>query len=254
MKSLISKKITFDYAILISGHDCPIRPNKEILSFLESNKEKSYIEYRDGNQYMDDTSVPKEYLRDWKAKIGSFHFRVSGGYFRFPQDLNRYINKGINKIENVLRRLSPKLCFFLQKMTRGLKIPREFSLKRKFPKGFIPYFGSQWWILSRADTEYVLEFIERNKAFTRFFKYALLPEESFFHTILVNSQRKSNLINNDCRYLKWPPVCNTHPVTLTEKDFMELEKSDALFARKLDIEECPEMFELIDNKLLKIKK
>lgn len=253
MKSLVSKKITFDYAILISGHDYPIKSNEEILNFLKKNKEKSYMEYRGGDQCIDDTDPPKEYLRVWKQKIGSFHFRISDRYFRFPQDFNKYVSGRIDRIENILKKLSPRLYYFLKNKADGLKIPKGLSLKRKFPKGFSPYFGSQWWILNRPDTEYVLEFIKRNKSFTRFFKYALLPEESFFHTILANSRRKINIINSDCHYLKWPAVCTSHPITLTEKDFAELEKSDALFARKLDMEMCPGIYDLIDNKLLKIK-
>lgn len=248
MENLISKKIPFAHAVLLSGQHYPIKPNKEILNFLEENKEKSFMSYSRKAPYYEDTAeMPKENLRGWDKRIGRFNFWIFDRYFTFPLDFDRCIGK----IGIFLKKLSPELYYFLKKKIKNFKIPRRVLVIRKFPKGFIPYFGSQWWILSKRDTEYILEFIKRNKAFTRFFRYALAPDEFFFQTIFINSPHKNNVINDNLSHIEWPKkFLSPSPIILTKDDFIKLEKSKALFARKLDIEKCPEIFNLIDKKLL----
>src|SRR5262249_42615394 len=65
---------------------------------------------------------------------------------------------------------------------------QKYMPKRKFPKGMVPYGGSDWWSLSYDCAAYVLKFVEENPRYKRFFKYTHSPCELFFQTIILNSE------------------------------------------------------------------
>jgi hypothetical protein len=72
------------------------------------------------------------------------------------------------------------------------RLQQLLRLRRRFPVGLRPRFGSQWWCLTRNTALEVLEFVEKNARTYRFFKTTWIPDELFFQTIvyrLVGPQR-----------------------------------------------------------------
>jgi Core-2/I-Branching enzyme len=105
--------------------------------------------------------------------------------------------------------------------------------KRKFPLGYLPYGGSQWWCLSKRALNFVSEFYKNNRSIRRFFKYTHVPDEIIFQSILANSEF-SNRIRTSLTYVNWrvgPP----YPKILDETDLPTLRQAtDFLFGRKFD--------------------
>jgi hypothetical protein len=105
-----------------------------------------------------------------------------------------------------------------------------------------PYSGSQWWALSRQACEYILEFIERNPRFVKFFENVFAADEAFFHTILANSPFQSRIRRN-LVYEDWSAE-GAHPAMIGERHLAFFEQheqvrvrdvygeGEALFARK----------------------
>jgi core-2/I-Branching enzyme len=105
-----------------------------------------------------------------------------------------------------------------------------------------PYSGSQWWALSREACEYILEFIERNPRFVKFFENVFAADEAFFHTILANSPFQSRIWRN-LVYEDWSAE-GAHPAPISERDvaFFQQQnevrvhdiygRGETLFARK----------------------
>ena len=50
-----------------------------------------------------------------------------------------------------------------------------------------PYSGSTWWALTRDACGHILEFANRDRSFCKYFEYTYSSDESFFQTILGNS-------------------------------------------------------------------
>ncbi len=125
-----------------------------------------------------------------------------------------------------------------------------FTVKRRFPKGFDPYGGSQWWCLSRECIQYINSFVMNNPAFVNYFKYVCIPDESFFHTIVSNSPFKNCIVNDDLKYTDWENPNPTPPAILYKNYFDTLANSPKLFARKFDITRDAEILDLIDQKIL----
>lgn len=123
----------------------------------------------------------------------------------------------------------------------------QIKLKRKFPLGFRPHLGSTWWCLSRSCIEYLHTFISSNPSFVRYFRWAFIPDESFFQSILSNSPYQDKIISNDIRYTDWDNPNPNYPRTLDLSDFEKLKSSSDLFARKFDAVRSQELLNKLDD-------
>jgi hypothetical protein len=80
----------------------------------------------------------------------------------------------------------------------------------------------------------------------KFFKHAGLPDEIFFQTILLNSHFKSQLVNDNLKYVDWSDLL-AHPAILLTRDYEKLIDSTSLFARKFDETVDANILEMIDR-------
>jgi len=132
------------------------------------------------------------------------------------------------------------------------KLAHWFLPKRKPPMGFTAYGGSTWWCLTYECVKYVLDFIENNPNFVRFYKRAHIPDEMFFATIIMNSPFAENAVSkitgrelqDDIRYLRWNMA---HPVLLRKEDLDTLIASGKLFARKFDDTVDGEIIDMVEE-------
>jgi hypothetical protein len=100
---------------------------------------------------------------------------------------------------------------------------------------------------------YILDFLNVHRNYYRFHKSTFAADEVFFHTILLNSadeKMRGSICNAHKRYIKWLDTTMGHPEILRKKDYDEMVNSDALFARKFDMEVDHEILDLIDENCL----
>jgi hypothetical protein len=117
---------------------------------------------------------------------------------------------------------------------------------RKYLKGLEAYSGNAWWALSRDACQYLAEFVTSNPHVEEYFRKTLVPDESFFHTILGNSPLRPR-IRRSFVYADWS-TRGSHPAMLNEEHmriFAAQEKvwvedewgpGEMLFARKFSDE------------------
>lgn len=207
----------FDYYILISGTDYPIRPNEFI-----------YEKLRGGGQYIN---------------------IIKGFQSHKPE--SRVIYYYFDCFDRRKRR-SLKKFFFL-----GIeKILRKILEKKKYPFSQI-YHGATWWALSHRCISYILNYINENPEYVKFFKTSLCPEESFIQTIVGNSHFLE-VCKNNLTYTDW--TTNPAPAIINEKHLQlfkrQIEfdcscgKYEPFFARKFSDENIANV-EKIENELRK---
>jgi len=201
INEICRQRLSFDYAILLTGQDYPIKSNHQINEFFEQHQGQSFIEY---------SSLPHpEWDYGGMDRIEGWHARFGRNYFRFP---------GQSRVK----------------------------VRRRFPS-LQPFGGSAYWCLSRECIEYIYEFLQENRSYVRFFKYVNVPEEIFFHTIVLNSRLKERVMNDDLRFLEWRnPALAGGPAVLGKEDFGKITHSPKLFARKFDITQDAEILDMID--------
>ncbi|WP_222166369.1 beta-1,6-N-acetylglucosaminyltransferase [Edaphocola aurantiacus] len=107
--------------------------------------------------------------------------------------------------------------------------------KRDYMEGITPYIGGQWMILTRECCTFLCHNKEVDK-FRDYYKNTLIPDESFFQTVLMNSSFSGQLINDDKRAIIWIPdgTIKLRPKTYTTADISFLKQGQNLFARKFD--------------------
>lgn len=108
--------------------------------------------------------------------------------------------------------------------------------KNKWPKDYQFYKGSQWFSIPYETAKYIIEFLDKNAWYYKFFENTLVPDESFFHTLIMNSHYKKQVVNCNHMFLKWGETLKERnsPKDLTSKDIKLIEESHDYFARKFD--------------------
>jgi hypothetical protein len=204
----------FDYYILLSGADYPIRPN----SFL-------YKKLSTGGEYIEITQGFSENKPEHRIK-----------YYFF------------DCFERKNKRSVKTLFFKLLERTMRL-----FFQKKSYPFQQI-YHGSAWWALSHDCLMYVLDQIDNNKGYVRFYQTCMVPDESFFQTIIGNSPFFSKC-KMDLTYADWSSDPSPALINQNQLEFLikQIELNDSFakqyfFARKFD-DNSANLIALIEKEL-----
>ena len=194
MESVFTSKIKYDYIWLISGQDFPLKSSQEIINFLEKNKGKNFIEI---NKFERENTIKKRYELYFPNWMRSKNF--------FVRCLNMwYINIALHL---------------------GTLLDRKNILNVDF------YYGSQWWTLTYECAKEIYDILLKGE-YIDYYKGSLVPDESIFQTIYMNSRFKDKYYDK-LTYVNWKGQIN-HPKTFTIEDCDELEKVNYLMARKFD--------------------
>jgi hypothetical protein len=227
LRYLFENKIDFDYLLLLTGQDYPIKSNSYIDSFLS---------HANGQQFISYYSFPN---KAWGENGGMR--RIEQWHFRFLEDLPfRALDVFVHLPLN--RESTSKTKAIINSL-----VNRMFS-KREFPCNIRPFGGPGYWVISRGCAEYIDKFASDHPDFVQFFKYADIPDEIFFHTIIMNSSFAGNVVNDDLRCIDI--LGARGPRIWRKADLHLLAQSRALIARKFDPTVDTEILDLIDAQLL----
>jgi len=188
----------YDRYILISGQDLPIKTNAEINEFF-SNNNREYIWMQ---------KMPVEGLVDNGGFDRVAHYHPNP-FHRNRSAFSRGLYKLINSVFAVYSKIKPRT------------IDYEF------------YKGTTWWNLTHKCVSGILSFINENSLYSNRFRWTCICDEIFFHTI-VSQIEGTTVVNNALRYIDWVSGPE-YPRTLRLDDYERIITSDALFARKFDM-------------------
>jgi hypothetical protein len=217
-KSLYNKKC--EWYITLSANCYPIKSSRDVIEFLKGTEKDGFIEH---NNVLTD------------------HF-----------DFYRYFRKGFEtKYLFQVPFISKKGKF----KYRTLRKSRPVNA-RVLGTSYIPYHGSDWFMVNRDVMDYILSNEKRIKEIVAFLEDVnkgsdinVCPPEIVFQTLLANSNM-FNLDKNNYRFINWTDSKNWHPNILTDADFNSMKASSALFARKFVWEHSKELIALIDREIL----
>lgn len=213
------KNGSYDFYALISGQDFPLVKANKIVEFLDKNKNSNFM----------NLIVSKHYLG---GKNNNFDKRNE---IIFPQ----WIFKR-NFINHIIRRSWVEI-------TGGYNCTYTL-FKRKQLENIDFYFGSQWWCINNAFFKYMINFINNNSSYINFYKKSSCPDESFFQTLLMNSELKKTR-KDYLHYINWSEY-KSSPKVLDISDVINALNSDKIFARKFDYSVNPDAVNYI-YKLIK---
>lgn len=221
IREALNSQHKFDYLILISGSDYPLKSASYI---------NDYFSQRVGTEFINLVEMPNQEVSKLLDRLYKYQPQTlyNNSFYRTA---NRILSAVIN---NVL----------------GWK--RDY---KKVLGNLKPYAGSQWWALSADACHYILSFVETNPKIVKFFNNTLTPDEIFFQTIIGNSQFRTKVAMN-LTFTEWESV--EHPELINIEQLQRLKKMDKiiennvygsgemLFARKFK-DESSELTDFIDN-------
>lgn len=213
-----AKNSNYDYYILLSGADYPIVSLNDLKKYLESNYGCNFINlynslnYNNGGKTNHHDKCNDIAYSDWI--------------------LTRY------GIPRIIRRLWVVV-------TGGYNY--TFSIfKRKYDSNIKFYFGSQWWCFNGEFVDWMLKELSHNNSYIAFFRKCSTPDESFFHTLFMNSDYASTR-KDYLHYIDWSLNLNS-PKNLTMNDYDKIIESNKFFARKIFDDSLMKKIDYIINK------
>ena len=238
---MAQKEHNYRYYILMSGQDYPIKDNEYITSFFNAHTE-DFISYNQmsymGNRYLE--------------KVWFHHYMDIPVFNPRNPKRNKLLHRLYFAAHNRLRKILPHRTFY---------------------NNWEPVFGSQWFALTGDTVRYILDFLRKDSGYVNFMRTTEGPDETFFHTIIYNSPRRSNLYGigvfdewlktrtgttvfqgeySSLRYMDWSERGKPKPAILDDDYFEVLRKDRNLFARKLDEKVSASLLNMIDTELLHI--
>ena len=235
LEEIIADKRT-GYCVLLSGQDYPLKSNKHISSFFLKN---------DNCHFINIFPMPGKWKNEGDNRILKYKVNKSinrGHFLLLPSiyDFDFYKIETAGKIK------------YLLKEGKWKEISKIFK-RRNFPNYVKPFGGSQWWAFPIRTINKILEFIKEHPEYLKYHKYTLIPDEIFFHSIIMYLNEKEPIkIAPSLTYANWKRKSGPLPVTFRIEDFEELETASRknLFARKFDIDIDESILNRIDDNLL----
>jgi hypothetical protein len=209
--------------VLLSGSCYPIKSDRDILVFLAAHADDNFIK-----------------MFEIESASSLYHDKLSRAHI------------GESAVARVFRSDMPRVNYLL---SRGLS--RVASLRTIDWRGrlapFKPYYGSQWWAVTRACGEYMLA-QARTCAQLQYLERCFAPDEMYFHTIVGNSPfvTERNIIAFAGRG-NWR-LANLHLISdrslryvYSHDDLAAVLASGKLFVRKVNTERSAALLDALDE-------
>ena len=220
IEAIVERRLPCDHAVLLTGQDFPIKSNEFIQNTLGESADFSFLQ-----------NFPLPDVEIWppdggERRIAHWHLWIKGRHVELPHHTS-----------------TPRFASAVRAI--NALVPD----RRSFLPGLRPYGGSGYWMLSREAVLHVHNFVRQHPEFVSFFRRTLVPDELFFQTLLMNSELRQRVKNDDLRYIDWSAQ-HSSPAVLTVDDFHSLRASHALFARKFDEGIDSDILDLVEECLL----
>ena len=211
LKEVISTGVEYDFVCFRSGQDLLVKNGFK--EFLMENKEKIFM-----NAYLVNRKEPHAAFANVSWPISSRKLYLN------PFHPNRIFRRVI------------QVCYGV-----GLNL---FPNPNNLPDSYSIYNGSNWFCIPFKVVQYINRFLEENEWYYKAFKNSLCPDEFFYQTLIMNSEFKTDVIDNNLMYIKFGDTLKTrnNPITLKMEHISTIESSNEFFARKFD--------EAIDNEVI----
>jgi hypothetical protein len=224
---LFEHNSNFDWLIYLSGQDYPTQPLSQVEAFLSQTKYDGFMQY---------------WSVGYKSRICNLD-DIKRYFFQY-YSLPEWTKLPVKVMAKIPLQFSPIQFYGSYGSLIGIR-----AKNHPFNENFICYRGSQWQILSRKCVNFLKEYIDEHPQLVDFYQKTIVPDESFVQTIILNNNF-FNICKDDKRYSDFSETRHGHPRVLTSKDYSTITSGKYFFARKLDINQDPKLFDLLDKKVL----
>jgi len=213
-----------------SGFSTIIAEFESIKEIVSTGRNYSFINLLSGQGYP--VRPPQEIANFYRDNVGKEFLEFKDFIHEWPEGLLRMDGYFISDYN------FPGRFRLEQAMTMILP-------KKRIPYNLHPYGKSMFWMLSPEAALYVVNKVENDPKLKRFFSLSWASDEFVFPTILMNSEYKDKVVNNNYRYIDWS-AGGANPKVLLTEDFEPIMESNKLFARKFTADASGVLMDKID--------
>jgi hypothetical protein len=227
--------LDFDWLVLLSGQDYPIRPVPETEALLSATEFDGFVK---GSVVGSGPNTDREGFR-------RYFYR----YYHVPWSSSLHPSSAQDQgpVGHAARQMRDAQSFFSLKTAPAGVYVGVRRLRTPFSREFPCYRGSTWFTLSSRCVEAIDSFTKANPSYVRTYRRTRSAAESFIITILLND-RRFNLSSDHLRYIRFRGH-RPNPEILTADDLDELLSSGKYFARKFDMDLDAEILDLLDERV-----
>jgi len=223
-----------DWVVNLTGQCYPLRSVADIERDLRESHVDGFLEYFDA--FGPDSRWPAHRVRS------RYLFRHRGLSALSPGARSRLRPlQAVNRLQPLVR------VHVSYGLTVGVRAPSIFAA------GFRLYGGSAYAALRWPAAMYVLERVRTDRRLLAQFAHALSPEEAIVQTVLCNAGR-FRLANDARRFFDFSGSRFNHPRVLGPDDLGPAVASGADFGRKFDLGRDPQVFDRLDEIVLRARR
>ena len=224
----------FQWLVILSGQDYPIRPLAQIEADLLGSPYDAFV-------------------RATASDGAGYAYRYEMQYFMLPRWASfRGLPHRVDKLLVAAREAVNARSGWLRIQPRPRGLPTMLgvrSMRHPFTQGLTSYKGSTWMNLSQQAARAVIECGDQRPELLNHYRRTFMPDESYLQTVLFNAQGL-RILNDHKRFTAWDPSHLAHPLTLGMQHFDAMRQSGQDFARKFDPAFDAGVLDRIDREIL----
>lgn len=222
------KHLDFDWIVLLSGQDYPIKP----LAGLADELTRLDVDAVFRANPIDKLPLGRHMLMRRRYFFQYRTPRVS--WLRgVPGSVRENVRPTIRPLLVALNMVQPLFKVYLPPD----RIPYRFgwrARKTPFDSKWPCWHASSWFQLSRGTLEYVLDYLDDHPEYVDYCSRTMNADESMLATLVFNSP-ELRVANRDTTYTRWSNSWSAHPDVFQSADLDQLKSVAPFFARKFDI-------------------
>jgi hypothetical protein len=238
----ISTNIEFDWLVVLSAQDYPIKPLAALGEYLASTGAGALVDA------MPIGDLPTPGLRRITRRRFLYQYRPARELWpaaRISERLWGSLRQSTALLADVLNNSQPYFKIYRYPDRMPWRFGHRAS-STPFSPDWPCWFGSAWFGLSKGVVRYINAFVQNNPEYVAYYERTICPDESVTATIICNAPG-IHVERTALHFVRWSRPQSGHPDILGIGDLPELSATPAFFARKFDLAIDSDILDRLDE-------
>jgi len=248
--SWMIEHIEFDWLILLSAQDYPIKPCAKLGDYLAATGADVLLRARPISQ------LKKGRFRRNKGRRYLYQYRSAATGWKADElsgNLRPWIRRHMGLFADILNNVQP--CLHIYKLSDQMPWRIGFRARSTpFTQNEPCCYGSVWISLSRRAAEFVVTTAQERPDYVEYYRRTMHPDESATATLVYNAP-ELRIEPHDIHHIRWAHSRQGHPDVFVASDLPELlaAPEHEFFARKFDMAMDAEILDELDRMLARAR-
>lgn len=242
------KNLEFDWVILLSCQDYPIKPLASLEQFISSTHSDALLAATPIGQLKsrgDRRDRRRRYLYQYRPAVEAPEVGL------LPNPRRQWIREHSGLLVDIFNNVQPCLKIYKFPDNMPWRVGRR-ALHTPFTWKEPCWFGSHWLSLSYRAVNYIVSYVQERPDHVSYWRNTIIPEESATPTLVCNAPGL-RVDPTELHYVRWSDPHGGHPDIFETKDLPELLSAPGYFARKFDMFRDSRILDELDDMLAKAR-